>query len=662
MPGKEAHVSSRWVALLSNLKLGFACGAMGVSLSASLAQAQTNPPTRSTNPVRPVVQRANPNNPAATRPLAKAAAEDAAKAVSLKELKVAAVVNGDQITTAQLGQECMRRYGEEVLESLVNRQLIAQACAQQAIRITNADIESEINNVATKFGLTVENWINLLKEERGISIEQYRQEIIWPTIALRKLASAKTQVTEAEVQQAFESEYGPRVKVRVICTSKDKSAREALAAARANPGDFSELSKKYSEDPNIASVGGMIPPIRRNLGDPNLEKIAFSLKEGQVSDLIRVQNQYFILLCEGHEPQRIIDPKFVPDIKKSLADRIKDMKLRGASAELFTELQQKAQVVSIFTDPALSKQRPGVAALINNTPISLAQLNDECLRRNGKQVLEGEINRKLLTQELTRKNLVVTQEDLDEEVARAAVLYGKTLPDGSADVESWLAEVQKQDGATIELYILDAVWPSVALKKLVRDNVEVTEEDLKKGFESNYGPRVEVLAIVLADQRQAQRVWEMARNNPTDEYFGTLATEYSVEPVSKGNAGKVPPVRKFGGQPIVEKEAFKLKQGELSSLLAVGDKFIILRCLGQTVPVVTKLADVRPELEADLLEKKLNMEMTKTFETIHTSAQIDNFLAGTSQARKTPGTAANETGVPEPKARVGARPSSRREN
>jgi len=648
------------MALVSKLRMGLACGAIGVGLLTTAVQAQTTPREKlPASPLRPSAGAGNANNPAATRPLAKAAAQDKADAINLKELKVMAVVNTEQITATQLGQECMRRYGKEVLESLVNRQLIAQACAQQGIRISDGDVDLEINNVAKKFGLTVDNWINLLKEERGVSIEQYRQEIIWPTIALRKLAVSKTEVSDQEIQKAIETEYGPRVKVRVICTSKDKSAREALAAAKANPGEFSELSKKYSEDPNIASVGGMIPPIRRNLGDPNLEKIAFSLKEGQVSDLIRVQNQYFILLCEGHEPQRIIDPKYMSEVKKSLENRIKDQKLRGASAEIFTNLQKEAQVIDIFKEPKLKAQRPGVAALINDSPISMTQLNDECVRRHGRDVLEGEINRKLLTQELTRKNIAVTQEDLDEEVARAAVLYGKTNPDGSADVEAWLADVQKQDGATIELYILDAVWPSVALKKLVRNKVSVTEEDLQKGFESNYGPRVEVLAIVLSDHRQAQRVWDMARTNPTDDYFGQLATEYSVEPVSKGNAGKVPPVRKHGGQPIVEKEAFTMKKGDLSTILVVGDKYIILRCLGRTEPVVKKLAEVRSELEADLLEKKLNLEMTKTFEAIHTSAQIDNFLLGTSQSRKSP-SAASATGVPEPKARVGELPSKGR--
>jgi parvulin-like peptidyl-prolyl isomerase len=645
MSSRKAH------ALLSTIRVSLACGALSLS---GVALAQTTPGQRlPIAPVRPAG--ANANNPAATRPLAKAAAEQAS-GVDFRKTEVMAVVNGDQITTKQLGQECERRYGQEMLESLVNRQLIAQDCGRKGIRISDADVDMEINNVAKKFGLTTENWIKLLKEERGVDLEQYRHDIIWPTIALRKLAAAETKVTPEEVQQAFESEYGPRVKVRVIATSKDKSAREALAAAKANPGDFAELSKKYSEDPNIASVGGMIPPIRRHLGDKHLEQIAFSLKEGQVSDVIKVQNQYFILLCEAQEAQRFVDPKYVPDIQKSLTERIKDQKLRGASANLFTRLQQEAQVVSIYTDPKLKVQRPGVAAVINNdTTITLTQLNEECIRRHGRDVLEGEINRKLLTQELAKKNIAVTKADLDEEIARAAVLYGKTNKDGTANIKEWMEEVLKQDGATEDLYIRDAVWPSVALKKLVRDKVVVTEDDLKKGFESNYGPRVEVLAIVMSDHRQAQRVWEMARNQPTDAYFGELAAQYSVEPVSKGNNGKVPPIRKFSGQPIVENEAFKLKKGDMSSLLTVGsDKYIIIRCLGRTQPVVTKLSDVRKELEADLLEKMLNVEMTKAFETIHTSAQIDNFLAGTNQVRKAPGP---DSGVPEPKARVGARTS-----
>ena len=48
-------------------------------------------------------------------------------------------------------------------------------------------------------------------------------------------------------------------------------------------------------------------------------------------------------------------------------------------------------------------------------------------------------------------------------------------------------------------HIRDAVWPSVALKQMVAGGVQVTQEDLNKGFQSNYGPRVQVLAMAPDD-------------------------------------------------------------------------------------------------------------------------------------------------------------------
>jgi parvulin-like peptidyl-prolyl isomerase len=641
-----------------------------IPLGQAAAQVPIAPRT-GTAPANPAVRSRTPNVapqfPAASRqaaPAASKAPSTSGKASGtspdFQEMKVMAVVNGEQITRTQLGQECVLRYGEEVLESMINRMLILDACQRANVAITEKDVDDEVERVAQKFGLSVENWTNLLREERGVSVEQYRREIIWPTLALRTLAAEQIQVSDEELKNAFETEYGPKVKVRIIGTSRETVAREAHAQAKAKPAAFAELAKKYCEDPNIASAGGAIPPIRKHLGDANLERIAFSLKEGQVSDVVKVQNQYFVLLCEGHEPERFVAPQYRKLEEQRLAERIRDQKLRNAAQELFAQLQKEAHVVNVLNDDKLSKQQPGVAATINNKPISMVQLTEESLVRHGRQVLEGEINRKLLTQELTKKNIVVNKKDLDEEVGRAAMLYGHITPDGKPDIEKWLAQVQQQDGATIDLYIRDAVWPSVALKMLVRNKVNVSDEDLQKGFEANYGPRVEALAIVMNSQREAQKVWEMARNNPTDHFFGQLAAQYSIEPVSKGNNGKVPPIRKFGGQPIVEDEAFKLKPGELSSILAVGDKFVILRCQGHTKPVVAKLGEVRGELEADILEKKLTAEMTKQFDDIHSSAQIDNFLAGTSQAgqrHSSAGAGGPNPAAKGPSARVGSLPS-----
>ncbi len=99
-----------------------------------------------------------------------------------QKLNVVAVVNGEQITRQELAEECLRRYGTDVLESIVNKHLIWQACEAKGLKITDEDVEAEINRMASKFGLSPSRWLTMLNEERDIAPEQYRREIIWPTL------------------------------------------------------------------------------------------------------------------------------------------------------------------------------------------------------------------------------------------------------------------------------------------------------------------------------------------------------------------------------------------------------------------------------------------------------------------------------------------------
>src|SRR5437868_6081585 len=47
--------------------------------------------------------------------------------------KPVARVGKDQITYEELAAECVRRYGEEILDNLINRKIIQQACDAQGI-------------------------------------------------------------------------------------------------------------------------------------------------------------------------------------------------------------------------------------------------------------------------------------------------------------------------------------------------------------------------------------------------------------------------------------------------------------------------------------------------------------------------------------------------
>ncbi len=541
---------------------------------------------------------------------------------------IVAVVNGEQIQRNDLAQECLAQFGKEVLEGVMNKYLIVGYCDKKGVKVTRQDVDEEIGRLAKKFSIPVDQWMQMLQQERGIGAEQYRNDIIWPTLALRKLAAERIQPTPQEIDDAFEAQYGVAVRARLIVLDDAATAQQVLAKAKANPDEFGALARKYSKDPTSASLNGLIHPIRRHVGDPAVEDAAFKMKEGEISPVIEVHGQFAILKCEGQTPPT----GFTKDqVLSRLEEFVRERKLRSVSADVFKKLQDEAQIVNVYNDPQKQMQMAGVAATINGKTITVRELSEECIARHGDEVLEQLINRKLLEQELKKRNLKVTPQDIDAEIARAAMSAGRITKTGKPDVEGWLKSVIEDQKISQEKYLKDSVWPSTALK-LIAGDVKVSEEDIQKGFKANFGTRAQVRAIVLDNQRRAQEVWQQARDNPSIEFFGKLAEQYSIEPASRANQGRVPPIQQFGGQPELEREAFALKPGEISGIIQVLDKYVILYLEGYTDPVKVKIEEVRNDIYEDIHEKKLRMAMGREFERMKDEASIDNFLAGTSHA------------------------------
>ena len=546
-------------------------------------------------------------------------------------LKVVARVNGEDVTRNELAEECLLHYGEDVLERMTKKLLIIQECKARKIQVTQEEVNAEIHRMATRFKLPVDQWMKMLKEERGINPTQYSNDIIYPTLALRKIAQGQLTVTEEELKIEYEKFYGPSVKARMIACKSPEKAKQLLAMVKANPNEFGNIAKNESEDVSSASVNGMVNPIRRHLGYKEIEDAAFAMQPGDISEIISVAGQYVILKCEGHLAGQNID---MNDAKPLLMESINESKLRAAAGQLFDDLKKNAKVVNVFNDPVKRQEHPGVAAFINNLPVSLRELAEMCIDRHGEEVLDGTISRRLIEQECKRKQIEVTDEEIDAEIANAAETMLELLPDGSPNVQKWLDTVTKQQGVTVEVYRRDAVWPSIALRKLVGSSVTITEEDIQKGFEANFGERVRCLAIVLDNHRRATEVWGLARNNPTREYFGELAEKYSVEAGSRALRGEVPPIQKHGRQPVLEKVAFAMKPGELSSIVQVGQNFVILLCEGRTKPEAVDLADVRDDIYKHVHEEKLNHAVGNYFQQLRDRATIDNFITGTTQSPK----------------------------
>jgi len=261
-----------------------------------------------------------------------------------------ASVNGKPIPYDVVARECFDRIGKEVLENMINRTIIMQEMEKRNLSITEAELNQEVLKIAKRFNLPPDTWYQMLQAERDLSPVQYRRDVIWPMIALRKLAGEEIQVSESDMQRAFQRNYGPRVRVRMIMMDNFRRAGEVWEQAKRNPEEFERLARDHSIEPNSKSLGGSIPPISRYSGNADnraVEDAAFRLKPNEISGLIQVGSNYVILKCEGHTKQVVTD---ISEVSEQLYDQLTEEKTQERIAQVFDNLKKQTRVDNYLTN------------------------------------------------------------------------------------------------------------------------------------------------------------------------------------------------------------------------------------------------------------------------------------------------------------------------
>lgn len=555
------------------------------------------------------------------------ASPQAETAVEMPEL--VAEVNGDKIMKSELAEECLRLHGKSELADQVKKFLIQLECRQKGITVTQKEINDEIARMAKTFNFSTEEWLNLLQNERNITPEQYMQDIIWPILAIGKLAGAQLQISEEEIQQEFNSQFGPAVQVRQIVLKSRPDAERVLQEVKENPESFASVAKNRSMDSASQPYGGLIHPIRPGtLKNADIEKILFNLKPGEVSPIVEYPVGVFIVFrCEQHLQPQNVD---MVRVRERLEMKIRDNKTRIVSEKVFVDLQEQAQIDIVFGNPAKMQQLPGIAAIVNGQNISMKFLSDVCVKRYGMAILSDMISKLIIEQACRKNNIVITDADIDTEIREMAIRHVPLKDDGSPNISLWMKLATENSQVPIDIYRRNTVWPVLALKRLSRSLVQVTEDDLQRSFEANYGKKIRCLAITFHqnDQRRALEVWQMANQRKTAEYFSELAETYSVDNESRLAKGVIPSIGRHCGQPALEKEAFGLLPNEISQLIQVDNHWVILYCLGHEEATISDRKEVETDLAADIFDKKQRIAVERYYENLFNQTAFDNYLTG----------------------------------
>jgi RNA polymerase sigma factor (sigma-70 family) len=101
---------------------------------------------------------------------------------------VVARVGGVDITREELIAACLARHGTAELEKLINRRVLENACKERGIRVTMAELAAGMAEHAKGLNMAVRDFERMLKDQKGMPIEDFRDNVLYPHIALKKLA------------------------------------------------------------------------------------------------------------------------------------------------------------------------------------------------------------------------------------------------------------------------------------------------------------------------------------------------------------------------------------------------------------------------------------------------------------------------------------------
>lgn len=232
-----------------------------------------------------------------------------------------------------------QRMTTEDFEALERQQLLvdkARKALQQTATVSDADIENEYKNRNEKVNLTL---VRLSPADFAARVQLDAAQLqsyfaankakfqLPDAVALQYIIiDPKKQldgvtVTADEVQKYYERhldqyEIPEQAKAAHILIRLPQDAGEALRKekrataekilARAKGGeDFASLARTLSEDPGSAPRGGDLGFFQRGTMVPAFEQAVFSLKAGEIGDLVETQFGYHIVRVEQHHDARV---------------------------------------------------------------------------------------------------------------------------------------------------------------------------------------------------------------------------------------------------------------------------------------------------------------------------------------------------------------------
>jgi len=489
----------------------------------------------------------------------------------------------------------------------------------QETRLSLSEATDLLNKLIERKVLALAAYQDKMDQDSSVLLQLELQTSTWMLQELYKRLNIDPFVKESDIRDYY-SRMGKDVVIRTIffalspqsdpqqikrVTEKADSILKKLKSGET----FSDLARHFSEDKTTSSNGGLVGSLSWTRTDDPIRKVAFSLREGQYSGLIRNKQGIQIVYVEEILKKERESLGFLRDQIVNQLSNEHRIQISEKQAEIEKQISQKISIrwqesnldtlvgyltenkvyernaFLFYLDSLLQKRKETVLATYNKEKFTISKLKEIAEKRLSLNYL-GNISSKEGLKPMIERWL--TTDELLDMAAR------KRLDRSRFVVEQRIQFIEKM---AVERLIQREIW----------SKVNASPENIRAFYEQNKNQkytepeRIQVQEILVEGEALANQIYVKAKNGVD---FGNLAKEYTIRPAYKSKKGLLDEIQEGGGG-ILGDHGFGLKVGEISRPIAMGEgRYSVIKLLEKKKGITKTFDSVKETVFQDYINTK----------------------------------------------------------
>jgi len=241
----------------------------------------------------------------------------------------------EQYKTLYYGDELVKRLEEarqNIIDQLIEDRLLASEAKKVNIEVNDKDVAARIDEMRRRVG-SKEQFERALGEQNLTESDlkkRYREQTMIRRLVDQKVGSTitMTPVEANDYYNAHKEEFIQPEQIKLLnilikpneYRPPDKAGDTAKTVLKRlqEGGDFAALAREYSEGPG-ASEGGLMGYVKKGDLMPEIEKVVFNMKPGEVSSILQTGLGYHIFKVEERlEPKTLGLSEVRRDVEESI--------------------------------------------------------------------------------------------------------------------------------------------------------------------------------------------------------------------------------------------------------------------------------------------------------------------------------------------------------